>query len=144
MYKLLTWLPAVMVLGAVMYKPVKEATETKTVNKNLSFAVYKDNAYTSAAYNNTSAEVHITVEKVSTSGKHTIVWDKKLDSKSLSQYPSVKNALKQNVTIPNVNQKKEYLAVHYTLTYNSKGSELQMWENTIVKENNSEKVEIKI
>jgi len=129
---------------AAIYKPVKEATETKTVNKNLSFAVYNSNAYTSAAYNNTSAEVHITVEKVSTSGKHTIVWDKKLDSKSLSQYPSLKNALEQNVTIPNVNQKKEYLAVHYTLTYNSKGSELQMWESTIVKENNSEKVEIKI
>jgi hypothetical protein len=144
MYKLLTWLPAVMVLGAAMYKPVREATETKTVNKNLSFAVYKDNAYTSAAYINTSAEVHIIVEKVSTSGKHTIVWDKKLDSKSLSQYPSVKNAMKQNVVIPNVNQKKEYLAVHYTLTYNSKGSELQMWESTIVKENNSEKVDIKI
>jgi len=144
MYKLLTWLPAVMVLGAAMYKPVREATETKTVNKNLSFAVYKDNAYTSAAYINTSAEVHIIVEKVSTSGKHTIVWDKKLDSKSLSQYPSVKNAMKQNVVIPNVNQKKEYLAVHYTLTYNSKGSELQMWESTILKENNSEKVEIKI
>jgi len=53
-------------------------------------------------------------------------------------------AVKQTVTIPNVNQKKEYLVVHYTLTYNSKGSELQMWESTVVKENNSEKVDIKI
>ena len=88
--------------------------------------------------------MHITVEKVNTKRKHTIVWDKKLDSKYLSQYPSAKNALEQNVTIPNVNQKKEYLAVHYTLTYNSKGSELQMQDSTIVKENNSEKVEIRI
>src|SRR6476620_9094324 len=101
MNKILTWLPAVMVLGAVMYIPVKEATETKTVNKNLSFAVYKNSAYTSGVYNNTSAQVHIIVEKVSTSGKHTIVWDKTLDSKSLSRYPSVENALKQNITIHN-------------------------------------------
>ena len=144
MYKLLTWLPAVMVLGAVMYKPVKEATETKTVNKNLSFAVYKTNPYTSGAYNNTSAEVHIIVEKVNTSGKHTKVWDKKLDSRSLSLYPSVENGLEQNITIHNVNQNKEHLVVYYTLTYNSKGSELQMWESSIIKENNSEKVDIKI
>jgi hypothetical protein len=144
MYKLLTWLPAVMVLGAVMYKPVKQATETKTVNTNLSFAIYKSNPYTSGVYDNTSAEVHIIVEKVNTSGKHTIVWDKKLDSKSVSEYPSVENALKQNITVHNVNQKKEYLAVYYTLTYNSKGSELQMWESTIVRDNNSEKVDIKI
>ena len=144
MNKILTWLPAVMVLEAVIYRPVKEATETKTVNKNLSFAVYKSNAYTSAAYNNTSAEVHIVVEKVNTSGKRTIVWDKKLDSKGLSQYPSVENALKQNVTIPNVNQKKEYLTVYYTLTYNSKGSELQMQDGTIVKDSGSGKVDISI
>src|SRR4051794_17693210 len=144
MYKCLTWLPAVMVLGAVMYKAVKEATEIKTVNKNVSFTVYKGNPYTSGVYNNTSAEVHIIVERVNENGKHTIVWDKKLDSKSLRQYPSIENALKQNITVHNVNQKKEYLAVYYTLTYNSKGSELQMWESTIVKDNNSEKVEIKI
>jgi len=144
MNKYLAWLPAVMVLGAVMYRPVKEATETKTVNKNISFAVYKSNPYTSGVYNNTSAEVHIIVEKVNTGGQHTIVWDKKLDSKCLSQYPSVENALKQNITIHNVNQKKEYLIVYYTLTYNSKGSELQMQEGTIVKDNNTEKVDIKI
>jgi hypothetical protein len=144
MNKYLAWLPLLMIAGVFTLKPIKEAREEKPLNRSISFAVYKSNAYTSAAYNNTSAEVHIIVEKVTTSGKHTIVWDKKLDSKSLSQYPSVKNALKQNITIPNVNQKKEYLAVHYTLTYNSKGSELQMWESTIVKENNSEKVEIKI
>ena len=144
MNKFLIWLPTVMVLGTVMYKPVKEATEVKTVNKNISFVVYKSNPYTSGVYNNTSAEVHIIVEKVNTKGQRTIVWDKTLDSKCLSEYPSVGNAVKQTVTIPNVNQKKEYLEVHYTLTYNSKGSELQMWESTVVKENNSEKVDIKI
>src|SRR5438046_2374698 len=117
MNKFLIWLPAVMVLGTIMYKPVKEATESKVVSKNISFAVYKGSSYTSGVYDNTSAQVHIIVEKVNTRGQHKIVWDKTLDSKSLSQYPSAENALKQTVTIPNVNQKKEYLLVHYTLIY---------------------------
>ena len=144
MNKYLAWLPALMVLGAVMYRPVKEATEAKPVNKSISFAVYKSNSYTSAVYNNTSAQVHIVVEKVSTGGRHTIVWNKMLDSKYLSQYPSAENALKQNIIVRNVNQKKEYLIVHYTLIYNSKGNELQMHEGTVVKDNNSSKVDISI
>lgn len=144
MNKSLAWLPVLMVFGAITYRPVKETMEAKPVNKNISFAVYKSNPYTSGVYDNTSAQVHIIVEKVNTKGQHTIVWDKKLDSKYLSQYPSVENALKQNITIHNVNQKKEYLIVHYTLTYNSKGSELQMHEGTMVKDNNLAKVDISI
>jgi len=58
--------------------------------------------------------------------------------------PLVENALKQNITVHNVNQKKEHLVVYCTLTYNSKGSQLQMGESTTVRENNSEKVDIKI
>jgi hypothetical protein len=133
-----------MILGAVMYKQVKQRTESRLVNKNISFAVYKGSSYASGIYNNTSAQVHIIVEKVNTKGQRTTVWDKTLDSKNLSQYPSAENALKQNVTIPGVNQKKEYLVVHYTLTYNSKGSELQMQDNTVVKDSNSDKVDISI
>jgi hypothetical protein len=144
MNKFLIWLPAVMILGAVTYKPIKQATQPQLVNKNVSVAVYKGSSYTSGVYNNTSAQVHIIVEKVDTKGQHTIVWDKKLDSRYLSQYPSAENALKQNITIPGINEKKEYLVVHYTLTYNSKGSELQMQDGTIVKDNNSGKVDISI
>jgi len=88
MNKFLTWFPALMVLGTVMYKPVKEATETKPVNKDISFAVYKGSSYTSGIYDNTSAQVHIIVEKVNTKGERAIVWDKTLDSKYVSQYPS--------------------------------------------------------
>src|SRR5215510_7322813 len=108
MNKYLSWLPALMVLGAVIYKPPSEATETKTESKNISFAIYKSNPYISRVYNNTSAQVHISVEKINTKGQHTIVWDKKLGSKYLSQYPSVESALKQTITIHNMNQKKEY------------------------------------
>ena len=67
-----------------------------------------------------------------------------MDAKSLSKYPTEENALKQNVTVHNVNEKKEYLVVDYTLIYNSKGSELQMHDATIVKDNNSGKINITI
>ncbi len=89
-------------------------------------------------------QVHLFVEKASTKGQHTIVWDEKLDAKCLIQYPSAENALKQKITIHNVNWKKEYLIMHYTLTYNSKGSELQMHEGTIVKDKNPGKVDISL
>ena len=144
MNKYLAWLPALMVLGTLMYKPVKEATKAKLVNQNISLAVYKSNDYTAKVYDNTSAQVHIIVEKVNSKGKRTIVWDKTMDAKSLSEYPSAENAVKQNITVHNVNQKKEYLVVDYTLTYNSKGTELQMHDAEVVKDTNSNKVDISI
>src|SRR5205085_12638104 len=122
----------------------KEAMETKPVNKNISFSVYKSSSYTSVAYNNTSAQVNIIVEKVNTRGQHTIVWDKKLEQKYLRQYPSVENALKENITIDNLDGKKEYLVVHYIVTYNSKGSELQMQDCDVIKDHNTGKVDISI
>ena len=143
MNKILAWLPALMVLGIITYKPVKEATQTDLVNKNISVAVYKSSDYTSSAYDNTSAQLHIIVEKVNTRGQHTIVWDKVMDAKELSAYPSIENAVKQNITVHNVNDKKEYLIVDYTLTYNSQGNELQMHDATIIKDSNSGKVDIR-
>ena len=144
MNKYLAWLPALMVLGTLMYKPVKEATKAKLVTQNISLAVYKNNDYTAKVYDNTSAHVHIIVEKVNSKGKRTIVWDKTIDAKALSEYPSVENAVKQNITVHNVNQKKEYLVVDYTLTYNSKGTELRMHDAEVVKDANSNKVDISI
>jgi hypothetical protein len=144
MNKLLARLPVVMILGAIMYKPVKDITKSKLVNRDISFTVYKSNSYSSAIYNNTSVQVRIIVEKVSTKGQRTIVWDKTLQKKYLSQYPSAENALKQNIIISGINEKKEYLVVHYTLTYNSKGSELQMQDGTVINDNNSGKVDISV
>jgi hypothetical protein len=144
MNKYIAWLPAFIILATVIYKPVKEATETKLISKDISFSVYKSSSYKSVAYNNTSAEVNIIVEKVNTKGQHTIVWDKKLDSKYLSKYPSFENALTQNITINNLDSKKECLVVNYIVTYNSKGSELQMHSSTILADNNAGKVDIGI
>ena len=143
MNKYLACLPALLLLGFVMYKPVKEATQSELVNKNISFAVYKSSTYSSKVYNNSSALVHITIEKVNTQGQHTVVWDRVLDEKTLRQYPTMENASKQNVTVCNIDQKKEHLVAGYTLFYHSNGYELKTHNDTIVNDS-SDKVNISL
>jgi hypothetical protein len=144
MNKYLAWLPALIVLAAVVYKPVTEARKSAPESKDISLAIYKSSNYSSDIYDHTSAQVEITIEKVNSKGEHSVLWEKVLDAKSISYYPSFENALKQNITIHNLNGKKEYLVVNYTLTYNSKGSELRMHEGVIVKDKNSTQVDISI
>lgn len=106
MNKYLTCLPAVVLLGGIMCVQAEKATQSNLANEDISFAVYKSHSYKSGVYDNTSAQVHIVVEKINTSGQHTIVWKKTMDAETLSKYPAEENALKQNVTIHNVNEKK--------------------------------------
>jgi hypothetical protein len=133
-----------MLVGGLMWVSARKATQSNIANKDISFAVYKSYSYKSKAYKNSSAQVHIVIEKINTYGQQTIVWEKTMDAKSLSKYPTAENALKQNVTVHNVNKKKEYLVVNYTLVYNSNGSELKMQDTTIIKNNNSGKINITI
>src|SRR5690242_6461475 len=144
MKKYLLWLPLVWFgFGTAIYTTTKGTTATeKSVNKNISFAVYKGNNYASEVYNNTSATLHIIITKVRGNNR-SIVWDKTFDAKLLKQYPSLENALTQQVTVPNVLDKKEHLEVTYVLTYNSNGSELQMQNGTVVY-GSSDKLDISI
>jgi len=144
MKKYLTRLPAVLLFGGTMWVNAKTTTQSNIENKDISFVVYKSNSYKSDVYKNSSAQVHIVIEKINTYGQQTIVWEKTMDAKSLSKYPPVQNAFKQNVTVHNVNDQKEYLVVGYTISYNSKGSELQMHNATVVKNNNSGNITITI
>ncbi len=122
---------ALLILGTAFYKPVKEAMENKPVDKTISFAIYKGYNYKSKAYEGAFAQIHITIEKVRGS-KRVNVWEKTFDAKLLKQYPPMKSALTQNVTVSNVIDKKEHLEVSYVLTYNSKGNELQMQSGRFV------------
>ena len=131
MNKFLAWLPALVILGATIYQPVKQMNETKPVEKSISIEVYKGSQYASDIYANTSAQVHIIVEKVNNKGERTVIWDT-ISAKLLKQYPSEGQALQQHIVIPNVNERKEHLEVTYILTYNSKGSELQMQDGMVV------------
>src|SRR5438046_1162323 len=123
MKKYLLWLPAIIAIGAAMSQPVKEAMTHKPIDKNLSFAVYKGAAYASAAYNNTSAQLHVTIEKVK-GINHTQVWSKTFDARQVTQYPLLEQATLQTVEVPV--SCDEHLEITYTITYNSGGSELQV------------------
>src|ERR1051326_5627717 len=150
MKKYRLWLPVVwLVFGAAIYTTSKgsaanEKQDTTVTKKNISFAVYKGDNYISDVYNNTSAKLHITIEKVKGTSR-TILWDKTFDAMQLKQYPSLEHALTQQVSVPNVLSSKEHIEITYTLTYNSNGSELQMQNGTIIPNNaNSEKLDISI
>jgi hypothetical protein len=119
MNKYLSWLAAGMVLGGLVWVKAKTTTHSNMGSKDISFVVYKSYSYKSDVYKNSSAQVHIVIEKINTYGQQTIVWEKTMDAKTLSKYPPVQNAFRQNVTVHNVNEQKEYLVVGYTVRYNS-------------------------
>ncbi|CAN5790796.1 hypothetical protein BH10BAC2_BH10BAC2_47230 [soil metagenome] len=122
-----------LITCAAFYKPIKSIFQEKPVNKNIAFTIYKGANYSSKVYDGTSVQIHIIVEKVRGS-KSTVVWDKTFDEKLLKQYPSLENAITQQINIADVFEKKEQLVVRYYLTYNSKGSELQMQDALVVED----------
>lgn len=125
------FIAAGVVLGLVAYKPLKLAFTEKPVEKSIAFSVYRANNYTSEAYSQTSAQVYIIVEKVSKHSR-TIVWEKTMDAQLLKQYPTADKALSQKIIVPGVLDKKEHLEVKYVLIYDSKGSQLEMQDGTVV------------
>lgn len=138
MKKHLLWLSVIVVVAiAAMNKQVREsiAPSAKPVEQSVSFAVYKESNYASSIYNNTSAKVHVVIEKVRGTERKT-VWEKTFDAQTLKDYPSLQEAMAQTVKVPNVFNSKEHLEVSYTLTYNSKGTELQMQNGVVVNSNN--------
>ena len=142
-YKYSSWMAAfILGLGIIGYKPVKEAIAEKPVDKKVVLAIYKDYDYLSKTYNYTYAGVHVTVEKMSGS-KNTVEFDTTFNMQLLKSYPTVENAKLQEVTIPNVFAKKEDVIVRYILTYYSDGSQLQM-QNSIVLKNENEHLNIGI
>jgi len=132
--KKIFWLPVavVVVLLAAWSKPVKEMmNQEKMVSKNISFAVYKTGNYTSKVYDEASAKLQVTVVKIR-GNKRSIVWRKDYDAKLLKEYPSLENAFSQNLVISNVVDSKEQLEVVYTLTYDSKGSVIQLQNEEVI------------
>ena len=119
-------------------------TPEKAVSKNISFAVYKADNYNSNVYADASAKLNITIVKVRGT-KRSIVWQKDFDAKALNKYPSLEKAVAQKVIVNNVVDSKDKLYVVYTLTYNDKGSEMELRDGTIIaKGENSGKLMINI
>jgi hypothetical protein len=120
-----------LLIAAIAYKPITLALKDTPVEKSIDFSVYSANNYNSAAYNHTFAQVHIIVEKVSKQTR-SIVWEKTMDARLLKQYPTADKAISQKVTVPGIFDKKEHLEVKYILIYDSKGSQLEMQDGTVV------------
>jgi hypothetical protein len=136
-YKYASWMAAfILGLGIVGYKPVKTAfTEETPVDKNITLVIYKDNNYTSEAYDHSSAQVQVIVERIKGEDR-CIELDTTFDAKLLKEYPSAENAYIQEVTIPNVFANKEEIEVKYILTYYSGSSLLQVQNGLVLKEKN--------
>ena len=134
----------VAIFGIVAYKPIKRAFSDTPVEKRIALNVYRAGNYNADIYNHTSAQVHIIVEKV---GKHsrTIVFEKTIDAKLLKQYPTADKPMVEKIIVPGIFDKKEHLEVKYILTYDSKGSQLEMQNGTVVSKGISpEKLNINI
>jgi hypothetical protein len=134
MKKQLIWLPVVIasVMLAAWNKPLTALiAPEKTVSKNVSFAVYRADNYNSSVYANSSASLQVSIVKVR-GNERTVVWQKAYDAKLLKEYPSLQNALAQNVTVHNVVDSRDNLEVVYTLTYNDKGNTLQLENGTTI------------
>ena len=123
---------AVAVILVAWHSPIAALiTPEKTTSKNIQVEIYKGEAYTSSVYTDASARLQVTVVKVR-GNRRSIVWQKNYDAKLLSQYPSAANAISQNILIPNVADNREHLEVLYTLTYDSKGSVMQLQDGTVI------------
>src|SRR5947207_136937 len=96
-------------------------TAEKPVTKQISFAIARDTNYNESVYDMSRATVHVVVFKVR-DHKQIIVWDKTFDTLQLKKYPTLRNALRQTITINNILDRKEKLYVTYTVTYNTNGS----------------------
>lgn len=129
----LTWLPASLIIlaGAIISPVQKVFIGKKTVSKTVEFTVYKGNDYSAEAYNNTSAQVHIVVEKVSEHSRIK-VWDTTIDAKQLKDFPTESAAKMKRVTVPGLVDKKEHLEITYLLIYDSQGSQLRMQDAAAV------------
>ena len=135
-----------LIIGATVaaFTPVRYFQTEKPVSKEINVAISSRNNYSLAAYSDAKASVHVTITKVNGS-RQTVVSDKVYSDMSLSQVPTNGNAINSKIVIPNVFNKKEKLLITYTISYNSRGSVVQLCNGTIASDkSNSEKIEIHI
>ncbi len=118
-------------------------TKQKPVSKEINLAISSHNNYSSAAYNDAKASVHIIITKVNGT-KKTVVSDNLYNDMQLNQIPINGNEISRKVIIPNVFNDKEKLVITYTISYDSRGSIIQFCNEQTASENNKEKIEINI
>jgi hypothetical protein len=140
---IITVTSAILVLTSGSFIGIKNSIK-KPVDKNINVEVYKTASYIAPAYANTFATLEVTIVRVNGNKKDT-AFQHIFQPKELKDYPASDKPLVQTITIPNVNDNRERLEIFYRLTYNTKGSELNFSEGTVIgKGVQSSKLNIKI
>ena len=138
MKKFIILLPVILTLLVCLAFSVKKQPVEQPINKSINLSIYRENNYSSAAYDSTIASIHVTVYKV-VDNKCTPVCDKLFSGMQLKQFPEMQNALNHSITIPNIMNSKEKLLIYYDVIYNTRGSELTlsnyMYTNAVKKDN---------
>ncbi len=135
--------PVILTLIAGAKELAKMYPAEKPVNKSINLSIYRDDNYSSAAYDSTIASVHITISKV-TGSKLTVMYDKTLSSMQLNKFPGAQNALISNLIIPDLLNSKEKLLINYTITYSTQGSTLTFSNNVMSSAAQKENLKITI
>ncbi len=140
---IITVTSALLVLTSGSFFSVKHSAK-KPVDKNVNVEIYKTASYVSPAYANTFATLEVTVVRVNGNKKDT-AFQHTFQPKQLKDYPASDKPLVQTITIPNVNDNREKLEIFYRLKYDTKGSELNFSDGTVIgKGVQSGKLNIKI
>ncbi|HWB25375.1 MAG TPA: hypothetical protein VG738_07835 [Chitinophagaceae bacterium] len=101
----------------------------KPVSKEISLSIARDANYTEKIYDKSKASLHVIIFKVKNK-KQIVLWDKTYDTLQLKDYPTIANALHNNVTVSNIVDSKEKLYVTYIITYNTNGSVVTIEDGT--------------
>lgn len=142
--KLIIATSALVMMICSAYVVVNKRTATQPINKNINVEVYKTASYLSDAYADTYATLQVTVVKVN-GVKRDTAWQHSFAPKALKDFPASNQPMLQQITVSNVNDKKEKLEINYRLTYSTRGSELNFSNTeTINKGQQFGKVNIKI
>lgn len=103
----------------------------KPVSKKISLSIARDTNYNQSIYNLSKASLQVVIFKVR-DNKQIVLWDKIYDAIPLKNYPTVQNALHNEITVSNILDKKEKLYVTYIITYNTNGGVMKIENGTTV------------
>src|SRR3954451_14853379 len=143
MKKFIAILPILITFILAVQQVIKHRPTEKQVSKSINLSIYRENNYSSAAYDSTIASVHITLYKV-VGNEYTTVYEKTLNSMQLKQFPNMQNAMNSSLTIPNLLNSKEKLLINYAVTYNTQGSEITLNNYLVTNAGNKDNLKINI
>jgi len=101
----------------------------KPVSKKISLQIARDTNYNQSVYDMSKASVQVVIFKVK-DNKQIVLWDKTYDTQRLKDYPTLSNALHNEITVTNIMDRKEKLYVTYIITYNTNGGVIRIENGT--------------